>query len=951
MSVHPHLPCDQPPERSVSGLDRRTALKLFVSGTALALASCGRPTEQVTPYVEMPEGETPGLPMRFASALALGGYGRGVIVTSMEGRPIKIDGNPRHPASLGATDVFGEASLLSLYDPDRSKAPRSDGRIQSWSAFEAALRAQLERTASRHGAGIAILTGRTTSPTLVEQIGALTKSLPEAKWYRYEPVDDDALRAGSVQAFGRALTAIPRFGDARVALMLDADPLGFGPEQIRFAHDLIRARRSHVAQDSLRLYAAEPAWTLTGALADHRLAVSHQLVRNIALAIAGELGAATPAVELPAAVREFVKAAAIDLSARRGMALVLAGPRQPPEVHALCHWINHELRAPIDFIEPVDQGATGHADALHTLREDLDARRIDTLFIIGANPAYDTPGDLRLADAIGAIPFSVHLGLHDDETAARCTWHLPQSHPLESWSDIRAFDGTASIVQPLIRPLYDSRTAHELLTLLGGSATTDSGFDIVRDHWRHANNGNADFEAWWRQSLQDGVIADSAAPHASPPPPKLTQFAPAGAATGFTLTLSPDPAVFDGSMANNAWLQECPKPFTKQVWGNALHMAEDDARKLGVVDGDVVQLKLDRHVIEAPILTRPGQAAGTLVATLGYGRTAAGSIGSNVGLDFYGLRPADGAWIIKNVGISRTQRHENLLRTQHFFQLEGEAEELQPRLNLADLASGHFNFTRPDANPPTLYPPASYDTYEWAMTIDTSACIGCNACVIACQAENNVPIVGPDQIAAGRDMHWLRIDDYTVGGQPGFSPVPCMHCEHAPCEPVCPVAASVHDSEGLNVQVYNRCVGTRFCQSNCPYKVRRFNFFGYADGEEYKGFGADIVKAVFNPDVTVRGRGVMEKCTYCVQRISRSRRAAEKEGRAIRDGEVVTACQAACPTQAINFGNLSDPRSSINAQRSEPHAYALLGNLGTRPRTTYLARLQNPNPTLGKPQS
>ncbi|MBV1698040.1 MAG: 4Fe-4S dicluster domain-containing protein [Hyphomicrobiales bacterium] len=951
MNVHPYVRCDEPSGPSASGLDRRATLRLFVSGTALALASCGRPSEQVTPYVEMPEGETPGLPMRFASALALGGYGRGVIVTSMEGRPIKIDGNPRHPASLGATDVFGEASLLSLYDPDRSKTPRSDSRIQPWSAFEAALRAQLERKKLRHGAGIALLTGRITSPTLVEKIDGLTKSLPEVKWYRYEPVDDDAVRAGSVQAFGRALTAIPRFGDVRVALMLDADPLGFGPEQIRFAHDLIGARRSHVAQDSLRLYAAEPAWTLTGAIADHRLAVSHQLVRNIALTIAGELGAAAPATELPPAVSEFVKAAADDLAARRGAALVQAGRSQPPEVHALCHWINHELRAPIDFIEPVDRVAMGHADALGALREDLDGRRIDTLFIIGANPAYDTPGDLQLAEAIGAVPFSVHLGLYEDETAARCTWHLPQSHPLESWSDIRAFDGTGSIVQPLIRPLYDSRTAHELLTLVGGSTTAGSGYDIVRNHWRKANNGNVDFDAWWRQSLQDGVIANSAAIPAPPPSPKLPQLTPARAGMNFTLALSPDPAVFDGSMANNAWLQECPKPFTKLVWGNALHMAEDDAHKLGVVDGDVVQLTHGRHVTEMPIITRPGQASGTLAATLGYGRSAAGSIGSNVGVDLYRLRPAGGAWVIENVDIVRTPRRENLLRTQHFFQLEGEAEELQPRLSLADLAQGHFAFTKPDANPPTLYPQTHYDAYEWAMTIDTSACIGCNACVIACQAENNVPIVGPDQIAVGRDMHWLRIDNYTVGGRPGFSPVPCMHCEHAPCEPVCPVAASVHDSEGLNVQMYNRCVGTRFCQSNCPYKVRRFNFFGYADGEEYKGFGADIVKAVFNPDVTVRGRGVMEKCTYCVQRISRARRTAEKEGRAIRDGEVVTACQAACPTQAISFGNLSEPQSSINAMRSEPHAYALLGNLGTRPRTTYLARLQNPNSNLGKPQS
>ena len=931
------------------GIDRRAALRLFVSGAALALASCGRPDQEVVPYVDMPERLTPGVPLRFASALPLAGYGRGVIVTSVEGRPIKIDGNRRHPASLGASDVFAEAAVLSLYDPDRSQAPRSGDRIQSWSAFEAALRARIDQEASRHGSGLALLTGRVTSPTLVKQIGDLTQKFPEAKWYRYEPVEDDAIRAGAVQAFGQPLTAMPRFNDARVVLLLDADPLGFGPEQIRFAHDIIAARKSHAPDRSLRLYAVEPSWTLSGALADHRLALPHHRVGNVALAIAGALGTAGPAA-LPADAAQFTRAATADLLAQRGAAMVLAGPRQPPEVHALCHWINEQLDAPIDYIAPVDPVAMGHAEALRDLAGDIQAGRIETLIVIGANPAYDTPGEFGLADAIDTVPFSVHLGLYQDETAARCTWHLPLSHPLETWSDLCAYDGTASIVQPLIRPLYDSRTAHEVLAVLGG-AVAPSAFDLVREQWRATRNGASDFDAWWRQSLQDGVIADSAAAKISPPSPALPQFPRATAKSGFSLTLAPDPSLFDGSLANNAWLQECPKPFTKQVWGNVLHVAEADARILGVVDGDVVRIADDKLVIEAPVLVRPGQAPRTVSTTLGYGRMQAGSIGSNIGFDVYRLRRADAPWAIDDVTLSRTGRKQDLLRTQHFFALEGEATDLQPRFNLADLAKGELGLNKPGANPPTLYPPYAYDTYKWAMVIDTAACIGCNACVIACQAENNVPIVGPDEIAVGRDMHWLRVDDYVIDGRPGFSPVPCMHCEHAPCEPVCPVAASVHDGEGLNVQVYNRCVGTRFCQSNCPYKVRRFNFFGYADGEEYSSYGADIVKAVFNPDVTVRGRGVMEKCTYCVQRISRVRRAAEKDNRAIDDGEVVTACQAACPTRAISFGDLSDPKSRVNALRSEPHAYALLGNLGTRPRTSYLARLQNPSPDFNKEQS
>ena len=894
------------------------------------------------PYVEMPERLVPGVSLRFATALPLGGYGRGVVVTSMEGRPIKVEGNPRHPASLGSTDVFAEASVLSLYDPDRSKAPRKGAEIPDWGAFEAALLARLGQEHNRQGEGLAILTARITCPTLTSQIAALQKSMPQAKWYRADPIEDDAARNGATLAFGRTVTALPRFADARVALMLDADPIGPGPAQIRFARDITGARQLRTADDFLRIYAVEPRWTLTGALADHRIALGPELIRNVALVIARELGATVPNAELPEGVLNFTGAVAADLKSRLGRAIVLAGPRQPAEVHALCHWINGTLRAPVDFIEPVDAGSAGHMDSLRALAADIHSGATQTLIIIDTNPAYEAPHEIELAEAIAGVPFSVHLGPYDDETAARCTWHLPLSHPLESWSDLRAFDGTASIVQPLIRPLYDTRTAHELIALLGGAVALSS-HDIVRANWQ-AQSGTADFTAWWRQTLQDGVVANSVAPKIATHAAKLPEITPAVASNNFTLTLAPDPAVWDGRMANNAWLQECPKPFTKEVWGNAMQMSPADGKRLDLVDGDLVRVSTGHAALEGPVILLDGQPDGVIAATLGYGRPKAGGIGNGVGVDFYRLRTAGSPWATAGIEVTRTGRNQNVLRTQHYFALEGEAEELQPRLHLAELAQGHALFPPVDADPPTLYPPHDYDTYKWAMVIDTSACIGCNACVVACQAENNVPVVGPAEIAIGRDMHWLRIDDYIVDGRPGFSPVPCMHCEHAPCEPVCPVAASVHDSEGLNVQVYNRCVGTRFCESNCPYKVRRFNFFGYADGQEYGDLGADIMKAVFNPNVTVRGRGVMEKCTYCVQRISAARREAEKENRTIRDGEVITACQSACPTRAISFGDLNNRDAGVNTLRREPHAYALLSNLGTRPRTTYLARISNPNP-------
>jgi Fe-S-cluster-containing dehydrogenase component/anaerobic selenocysteine-containing dehydrogenase len=926
--------------------DRRAALKLFAAGAALAVAGCARPDEEVVPYVEMPERLTPGIPLRFATALPLAGYGRGVVVVTMEGRPIKIEGNPRHPASLGATDVFGEAELLSLYDPDRAKAPRTGTTIAPWSAFEAAVQPRLAEEQARAGAGLAILTGRLTSPTLLRQIDALQKALPQLAWYRYEPVDDDAARSGAMLAFGRPLTAIPRFADARVALMLDADPIGFGPEQIRLGYDVISARRTRTPQDFLRIYATEPSWTLTGAAADHHLPLDHRLVRNVAMTVARALGATVADAPLSPEVEKFAAVAAADLKANASRAIVLAGRRQPAEVHALCHWINGQLKAPVDFIEPVDPAAMGHGESLAALAGDIRAHKVETLIILDANPVYDAPGNLAFAEAMALVPFAAHLGLYDDETAAHATWHLPMSHGLESWSDLRAFDGTASIAQPMIRPLYDTRTASDILALVaGGGSAAASARDRVRDTWRPQARG-ADFEGWWRATLEAGVITGTAASHVMPPAAMLPDIGPAQAPEGFVLTLAPDPSVWDGSRANNAWLQECPKPFTKQVWGNMLHLSEGDGRRLGLVDGDVLRLSTGKGEIEGPVLIRPGQADGAIGTTLGYGRTRVGRIGNGIGFNVYPLRTRETPWFIDSIKIDRTGRNQNVLLTQHFFTLEGEARELQPRFTLSDLAQGQSRLVPPDANPPTLYPPVDYNAYRWAMVIDTTACIGCNACVIACQAENNVAVVGPAEVAQGRDMHWLRIDDYIVDGRPGFSPVPCMHCEHAPCEPVCPVAASIHDSEGLNVQVYNRCVGTRFCESNCPYKVRRFNFFGYADGEEYADLGAPILKAAFNPDVTVRARGVMEKCTYCVQRISRARRTAEKENRTIADGEVVTACQAACPTRAIMFGNLNDPNAQVVSWRGEPQSYALLGHEGTRPRTTYLARLTNPNPDL-----
>lgn len=924
---------------------RQAALALIAS--AVSLASCDKPDEEIVPYVEQPENVVPGVPLRFATALPLDGYARGVLATVFEGRPVKLEGNPAHPGSLGATDVFLEAEILSLYDPDRSRAVREGTRIASWERFLAAFLPTVRRAEVRGGEGLALLTGNVTSPTTLRLIAALRARFPSLRWHRHEPVGETNTLAGTALAFGRPLSPLPRLDRAAVLLALDADPLGAGPDSIRHGREFA-ARRSARRESGgafSRLYAVEPTMSLTGAKADHRLALAPAELRDFAAAMANRLGASLDAPALLPEAARFLDAALADLQAHPGEALVMTGEWQPPEVHALVHWINERLRAPVEFIEPM---AAGAALPLAALADDLRGGRVETLLVLGVNPAYDAPGDLDFARVLrDSRAFTVHLGSWRDETGALCRWHLPESHPLEEWGDLRARDGTASLTQPLIRPLYATRSTAWLLGLLMGRLE-DTAYGAVRETW--AAEGGADFEAWWRRVLHDGLVPDSAAARVAAPPARLPALPLRPAVGGLTLLFRPDPTVWDGRYANNAWLQECPKPLTRLVWGNAAMMAPEDAAARRVAEGDMLRLEVGDRVLELPVLLRAGTARGAVVVTLGHGRRQAGAIGDGVGADAYPLRRSGSPWAIPGLVAGRSGRAAGPLREQADRRLEGEATELFQTLTLDAFEGRRGDPPPPPARPPSLNPDATTDTHAWAMVIDTTLCTGCNACVIACQSENNVPVVGPEEVAGGRDMHWLRIDTYDLGTpeapSPGFQPVPCMHCEHAPCEPVCPVQASVHDAEGLNVQVYNRCIGTRFCQANCPYKVRRFNWYGYADGQEYANQGAPVLAAQRNPEVTVRARGVMEKCTYCTQRISAARRAAEREGREIAEGEVVTACQSACPSNAIVFGDLSQPASAVSRLREEPQHYALLGQLGTRPRTTYLAEVRNPNSAL-----
>jgi Fe-S-cluster-containing dehydrogenase component/anaerobic selenocysteine-containing dehydrogenase len=912
-------------------LNRRLVLKLMAATAAVSTTRCSPPDDEIIPYVDMPEGMVAGEPMRFATTLSLSGYGRGFIAIAVDGRPIKIEGNPRHPYSLGATDVFAEAEVLSLYDPARASVVHRREQIATWDDFAAAWE---QGVGAKADAAVGLVSGRVVSPTTLACIEALRKRFGSLRSYRYEPVNDDMARAGAKLAFGRAVTPAPRWDEADVVLALDADPLGHGPEQLHIARSFASRRASERRQ---QLHVVEPAWTLTGAAADFRLALAPQQAGEVARAVARQLGLDLGEPALSDAARAFAARAAAALAAAPGRALVLAGEGQVPELHALCHWINGKLRAPIDYLSAIDSAEASHAEQLTALAEDLRAKRIDALLVVDANPVYDAPDALHLAEAIAAAPFSAHLGLYPDETARCCEWRLPLSHALESWGDARAVDGTASLVQPLIRRLYDTRTRDEFLALLAGAGTNDA-YALTRQTWApHASN---DFETWWRTALHDGVVADSRPSSLSLSPAKPTQLASPAAAKGRTIVVSPDPSVWDGRFAANPWLQECPHPLTKQVWGNAVRLAPGDAARAGIKDEGTVDLVINGATVSGPAVVTEGQVEGIVAVTWGQGHTSPNvPLAHGVGTRFGGLAAQPFARLLTGAEIRKSASEIPFRSTQSHTRLSGRSEELF-QLATVDEAAKPGGKAQP--SPPSMLKIPPRGDYAWAMVIDNDACIGCNACVVACQAENNVPIVGPEEISQGRDMHWLRVDVYArpQGGamRTGFQPVPCMHCELAPCEPVCPVEASVHDHEGLNVQVYNRCIGTRFCEANCPYKVRRFNWFAYADGQAYGGI-APALKAQHNPDVSARGRGVMEKCNYCLQRISRARKRAEKEDRQVAEGEMVTACQAACPTRAIHFGDLNSSTAEVSRLRKTARHYTLLEELNTRPRTTYLKRL------------
>jgi molybdopterin-containing oxidoreductase family iron-sulfur binding subunit len=689
-------------------------------------------------------------------------------------------------------------------------------------------------------------------------------------------------------------------------------------------------------------------------MADHHLPLKSSRIETLARAVAAAVGVAVASPgDTHGLPENWVAAVAKDLQANAGKSLVLAGIGQPPVVHALAHAINDQLGnvgATVTYTEPLTALSPTQTQTLAELVADMQAGLVKVLIILEANPVYSAPVDEPFTEALQMVPYRVRVGLYEDETSALCHWHVPAKHFLESWGDARAYDGTVTLIQPLIEPLYPAaHNAVEIMAVILGQVDV-SNYDLIRGHWeQNPPIGSGTFDDFWKQALYNGFIPDSALPpkRVSATPASLiadsTALAPA---EGLELVFRPDPSVWDGSFANNGWLQELPKPLTKLTWDNAVLISPATADSLGVVSGDVVNINYNGRAIFGPVWVMPGQADDSVTLFLGYGRTRAGRVGNGVGVNTYKLRTAAAPWFTGGVTLRKSGDTYPLASTQMHWNMEG--RHIVKGGTLAEYqADPHFveHIGHHEVDPNlSLMPGWEYNSYKWGMVIDLNACNGCNACVTACQAENNVPVVGKEHVLNGREMHWLRLDTYYEGGldnpQPLHQPMMCQHCEQAPCELVCPVSATVHDAEGLNVMVYNRCIGTRYCSNNCPYKVRRFNYLQYSDQT------TESLKAVNNPNVTVRVRGVMEKCTYCIQRISQARIQAKNQNRRIGDGEVVTACQSACPTKAIVFGDLNDDASAVAKLSKDSRGYHVLSELGVRPRTTYLAKLTNPNPEL-----
>jgi MoCo/4Fe-4S cofactor protein with predicted Tat translocation signal len=981
----------------VDAVSRRGFLKVMGASLALAgLAGCTKqPDEPIFPYVKQPEDLILGKPMYFATAHPFPTGAIPVLVKSDAFRPIKLEGNPEHPVAKGKSDAFTQATLLELYDPDRSQHVLYRGEVSSWGKFQQEFASAVQKTTG--GQGVYFLSETITSPTLALQWKQVSAKYPQAKLVQWDPVNQDSSRIASKAAFGDYMDAQYRLEDADVIVSLDADFLGgiAHPGFLPLAATYAERHRYEEGKTPNRLYVIETMPTVTGFKAEHRLGLKPSAIAGFAQALAGGSGAALA----DPAQQKFFSALLADLKANSGRTVVIPGEQAPPEVHAAAYALNSALGAvgkTVVYTQTVNPLPSVQTADLKALVSDINAGKVQWLVMLGVNPLYSAPADLNFLDAFNKVPTTVHLGSHVDETGVLSTWHLNKTHYLESWTDARAYDGTLSIVQPMIDPLYQGKSAHDVLQALLDNPQA-SAYDVVQANAKTSIKG--DFATGWRKTLHDGWIDGTAFAAASATPKAGVAAGSATAATsGYEISFRPDPSLYDGRYANVGWLQELPKQVTSLSWDNAALMSMGTMGDLKVEEADLVEISVDGRRLIAPVLMVPGHPDGAITIHLGLGRRVeAGRVGAGVGFNAYTLRTSDaplfatGATAKKASGsyeLCVTKVH-NIEHRGSFAQHDLEKPESDKdgvyslagheameraiiRYATLDEVKKNPNFAHeggagslvnkvgysPEGETPkhdeSFFPDSwRYDKKDassgkiqnaWGMAIDLNSCVGCNACIVSCYAENNIPVVGREQVKVGRNMQWLRIDTYFEGDlhapRAHFQPMACQHCENAGCEQVCPVGATVHTPEGLNTMVYNRCVGTRYCSNNCPYKVRRFNFLLYSD------YDTESLKFMRNPDVTVRSRGVMEKCSYCVQRIEAAKIEADKENREVRDGEIVTACQQACPTNAIVFGNINDKASKVAQRKAKERDYPVLADLNFRPRTTYTAGVINPNPEL-----
>ena len=961
-------------------LSRRSFLQLMGGSMALAgigLTGCRRPEAYLVPFTQGVEWTIPGKFLYYATTMPRRNGAMPLIATTSDGRPTKLEGNPLHPISNGATDTFAQASILDLYDPNRSKTIQADGAKTDAAALGAKLDEIAAAAASNGGAGLAFLVERVDSPTRERLLAQLRQKFPNLLWAEYEPLGASETTAATAACFGANVSITPDFSRADKVLAVDSDFLNAsfsGLDQVRGF--MARRRISEPGQPMNRLYVAETHYSSTGGLADHRVRLKPSEAGAFLRALGERIAALTGDGDLSAVVAAFpdsplstdpqwIAECAQDLAKSRGKSIVVVGEQQPAAVQALGLAVNKALGSPGQTLRGMRTEASPAA-TIAELAAAMEAGRVQNLFILGGNPVYNAPADLRFGDLLSGVPVSVRLGIYKDETSAACQWHVPQAHYLESWGDARSADGTVCAVQPMILPLWDGVSEIEILNRLAGNEQP-IGPQLIRETFAQMAGGG-DLEAKWTEFLRQGFLPDTAWPeaplafNAAAAAALAAQYQPS--AGGLEIAFTPSTTLDDGRYANNGWLQETPDFATKITWDNAALISPSTAKELGVTTGDMVELSAGDRTIEAAALIAPGHADGALSIALGYGRVNITHVSDKAGFNAYPLRTTRGMAHVSNASLKRTGGQHKFAETQTHQSMEGrdlvregtaERYVKEPTFAQTMGMDGHI--------PPNIslftHPPLT-SPQQWGMTVDLSTCTGCNACVVACQAENNVPIVGKDQVSRGRNMAWIRMDRYFAGDENDpemlSQAIMCQQCENAPCETVCPVNATVHSDDGLNLMVYNRCIGTRYCANNCPWKVRRFNFFDYNQrpldqlylGPFAKKGMADSLKMSKNPNVTVRMRGVMEKCTYCIQRIEEARitqtvRAGASDKSLVPFPEVKSACQQACPSESIVFGDIKDPNSRVTRLKTEPRNYEMLKYINVSPRTTYLARIKNPN--------